>query len=113
MDQAAGLARAGRRRVRVRRGLLREASAAPRDGRGARGGSALRRRRRSGRTLMFQRVVVAVDGSPQSGKTLPVALDLAQKYGSSVVVVHVREHTRYEGSDVDMGPPIPAQELVD
>jgi len=62
---------------------------------------------------MFQRVVVAVDGSPQSGKTLPVALDLAQKYGSSVVVVHVREHTRYEGSDVDMGPPIPAQELVD
>jgi len=27
--------------------------------------------------------------------------------------VHVREHTRYEGSDVDMGPPIPAQELVD
>jgi nucleotide-binding universal stress UspA family protein len=62
---------------------------------------------------MFERIVVAIDGSPQSSKTIPVALDLAQKYSSSVAVVHVREHTRYEGSDVDMGPPIPAQELVD
>jgi nucleotide-binding universal stress UspA family protein len=62
---------------------------------------------------MFDRIVVAVDGSPQSSKTIPVALDLAKKYSSSVSIVHVREHTRYEGSDVDMGPPIPAQELVD
>lgn len=62
---------------------------------------------------MFERIVLAVDGSPQSSKTIPVALDLAQKYGSSVLVVHVREHTRYEGSDVDMGPPIPAESLVD
>jgi nucleotide-binding universal stress UspA family protein len=62
---------------------------------------------------MFERIVVAIDGSPQSSKTIPVALDLARKYSSSVAVVHVREHTRYEGSDVDMGPPIPAQELVD
>jgi nucleotide-binding universal stress UspA family protein len=62
---------------------------------------------------MFERMVVAIDGSPQSSKTIPVALDLARRYSSSVAVVHVREHTRYEGSDVDMGPPIPAQELVD
>jgi nucleotide-binding universal stress UspA family protein len=62
---------------------------------------------------MFQRIVVAIDGSPQSSKTIPVALDLAGKYGSSVAVVPVREHTRYEAYDVDMGPPIPAQELVD
>ncbi|MGZ4130948.1 MAG: universal stress protein, partial [Actinomycetota bacterium] len=62
---------------------------------------------------MFDRIVLAVDGSPQSSKTIPVALDLAKKYSSSVEIVHVREHTRYEGSDVDMGPPIPAQELVD
>jgi nucleotide-binding universal stress UspA family protein len=62
---------------------------------------------------MFDRVVVAIDGSPQSSKTIPVALDLAQKYGSSVAIAHVREHTRYEGQDVDMGPPVPAQELVD
>ncbi len=62
---------------------------------------------------MFERIVVAIDGSPQSSKTIPVALDMAKKYSSSVAIVHVREHTRYEGSDVDMGPPIPAQELVD
>jgi nucleotide-binding universal stress UspA family protein len=62
---------------------------------------------------MFERIVVAIDGSPQSSKTIPVAIDLAQKYASSVVVVHVREHTRYEGADIDMGPPIPATELVD
>jgi nucleotide-binding universal stress UspA family protein len=62
---------------------------------------------------MFERIVLAVDGSPQSSKTIPVALDLAQKYGSSVVVVHVREHTRYEGSDVDLGPPITARDLVE
>jgi nucleotide-binding universal stress UspA family protein len=62
---------------------------------------------------MFDRIVVAVDGSPQSSKTIPVGVDLAQKYGSAVAVVHVREHTRYEGDDVDLGPPIPAESLVD
>jgi nucleotide-binding universal stress UspA family protein len=62
---------------------------------------------------MFERIVLAVDGSPQSSKTIPVALDLAQRYGSTVVVVHVREHTRYEGSDVDLGPPVPARDLVE
>jgi nucleotide-binding universal stress UspA family protein len=62
---------------------------------------------------MFEHIVVAVDGSPQSSKTIPVALDLAQKYGSAVTVVHVREIERYEGSDVDLGPPIPADVLVE
>jgi nucleotide-binding universal stress UspA family protein len=61
---------------------------------------------------MFERIVVAVDGSREGGKTVPVALDLAQKYGSSVTVVHVREHTKYEGTDVDLGPGVPAEELV-
>jgi len=61
---------------------------------------------------MFEHIVVAVDGSPQSSKTIPVALDLAQKYGSAVTVVHVREIERYEGSDVDLGPPISADTLV-
>jgi nucleotide-binding universal stress UspA family protein len=62
---------------------------------------------------VFERIVVAVDGSPQSGKTIPVAMDLAGRYGSSVTVVHVREYERYEGSDVDLGPPIPAEQLVE
>jgi nucleotide-binding universal stress UspA family protein len=61
---------------------------------------------------VFERILVAVDGSPKSGKTISVAVDLAQRYHSSVTVVHVREYERYEGSDVDMGPPIPADQLV-
>ena len=61
---------------------------------------------------MFARILVAVDGSPKSEKTILMALDLAERYGSTVTIVHVREYERYEGSDVDMGPPIPAEELV-
>ena len=61
---------------------------------------------------MFERILVAVDGSPQSEKTILFAVDLAQRYGSAVTVVHVREYERYEGSDVDLGPPVPAEELV-
>jgi nucleotide-binding universal stress UspA family protein len=62
---------------------------------------------------VFKRIVVAVDGSPKSEKTITIALDLAERYGSSVTIVHAREYERYEGTDVDLGPPIPAQELVD
>jgi nucleotide-binding universal stress UspA family protein len=62
---------------------------------------------------MFQHILLAVDGSPQSSKTIPVCVDLAQRYGSTVTVVHAREHERYEGSDIDLGPPITAEALVD
>src|SRR5438093_7084566 len=37
---------------------------------------------------------------------------MAQRYGSAVIVLHVREYERYEGSDVDLGPPVPAEDLV-
>jgi nucleotide-binding universal stress UspA family protein len=61
---------------------------------------------------MFERIVVAIDGSREGGKTVPMALDLASHYGSFVTVVHVREHTKYEGSDVDLGPEVGAEDLV-
>ena len=61
---------------------------------------------------MFERIVVAVDGSTKSEQTIAIAIDMAERYGSTVTVVHVREYERYEGSDVDMGPPIPAEVLV-
>ena len=61
---------------------------------------------------MFERILVAVDGSPRSEKTVEIAIDLARRYGSGVTVVHVREYERYEGDDVDMGPPVPADKLV-
>jgi nucleotide-binding universal stress UspA family protein len=62
---------------------------------------------------VFERILVAVDGSPRSEKTIEIAVDLARRYGSNVTVAHVREFERYEGSDVDLGPPIPAEKLVD
>jgi nucleotide-binding universal stress UspA family protein len=61
---------------------------------------------------MFERILLAVDGSPRSERTIPVALDLARRYESEVTIVHVREIDRYEGDDVDLGPPIPAEQLV-
>jgi len=61
---------------------------------------------------VFERIVVAIDGSREGGKTVPMALDLAARYSSKVTVVHVREHTKYEGSDVDLGPEIGPEELV-
>ena len=62
---------------------------------------------------MFEHILVAVDGSAEGSKTVPVALDLAETHGSTVTVVHVREHGRYEGADVDLGPATTAEELVD
>jgi nucleotide-binding universal stress UspA family protein len=62
---------------------------------------------------MFERMVVAVDGSPRSEKTLAVGVDLARRYSSAVTVVHVRESERYEATDVDLGPPIRAEDLVE
>ena len=61
---------------------------------------------------MFERILLALDGSPKSEKTILIAIDMAERYGSAVTIVHVREYERYEGSDVDLGPPIPAEELV-
>jgi nucleotide-binding universal stress UspA family protein len=62
---------------------------------------------------MFERILVAVDGSPKSEKTISIAVDLARRYEAEVTVVHVREYERYEGADVDLGPPIPAEQLVE
>jgi len=62
---------------------------------------------------VFEHIVIAVDGSPKSSRTIAVAVDLARRYASAVTVVHVREYERYEGADVDLGPPIPADELVE
>jgi nucleotide-binding universal stress UspA family protein len=62
---------------------------------------------------VFERILVAVDGSARSEKTISIALDMAGRYGSVVTVLHVREYERSEGSDVDMGPPISAEHLVD
>jgi len=61
---------------------------------------------------MFAHIVVAIDGSVESSKTLPVAVEMAERFRSSVTVVHVREHAKYEGSDVDLGPETAPEELT-
>jgi nucleotide-binding universal stress UspA family protein len=40
---------------------------------------------------MIKRIVLALDGSPESEHALPVAAELAQAMGAAVTVVHVRE----------------------
>lgn len=40
---------------------------------------------------MIKRIVLALDGSPESDHALPVAEELAQATGAAVTVVHVRE----------------------
>jgi nucleotide-binding universal stress UspA family protein len=62
---------------------------------------------------MFGKILVAVDGSSQSSKTVTAGIEIARRFGAGVTVLHVREHGRYEGSDVDLGPPTEAQTLVD
>jgi nucleotide-binding universal stress UspA family protein len=46
---------------------------------------------------MFEKVILAVDGSEHARKAVTVALDIARKSNADVVVVHVREHV------VDLG----------
>ena len=39
--------------------------------------------------LMFENILVAVDGSKHSDTAFDVAMDIAQKYGSQLFVLHV------------------------
>jgi nucleotide-binding universal stress UspA family protein len=62
---------------------------------------------------MFERILLAVDGSEHSAKAIPVAGDLARRYGGEVIVLHVREHELGIGGDIDVETPQEAVELVD
>lgn len=62
---------------------------------------------------MFERILLAVDGSEHSARAVPVAGDLARRYGGEVVVLHVREHEVTWGADIDVETADEARELVD
>lgn len=62
---------------------------------------------------MFERILLAVDGSEHSAKAVPVAADLARRYGGEVVVLHVREHELGWGADIDVETSREAIDLVD
>ena len=44
-----------------------------------------------GRAVMIKRIVLALDGSPESDYALPITQELALATGAAVTVVHVRE----------------------
>ncbi|HEX5951308.1 MAG TPA: universal stress protein [Actinomycetota bacterium] len=62
---------------------------------------------------MFDRILLAVDGSEHSAKAVPVAGDLARRYAGEVVVLHVREHEVTWGADIDVETADEARDLVD
>jgi nucleotide-binding universal stress UspA family protein len=62
---------------------------------------------------MFEKILLAVDGSEHSAKAVDVAGDLAQRYDGEVVVLHVREHEITWGADIDIETAAEARSLVD
>ena len=64
---------------------------------------------------MFEKIVLAVDGSPSSAAAVHTATGFAAKTGAEVEVVHVREHDvipSRAGSGPDLETPVEAQELL-
>jgi nucleotide-binding universal stress UspA family protein len=51
---------------------------------------------------VFERILLAVDGSDHASRAVPLAVDIAKKSGGEVVVLHVREHDATRGMDWDM-----------
>lgn len=41
---------------------------------------------------MFEKILLAVDGSEESEKAVPLTAAVATKFGSEVIVLHIREH---------------------
>jgi nucleotide-binding universal stress UspA family protein len=41
---------------------------------------------------MFKRILVPIDGSTYAKRAIPIAIDVAQKFRSDVLVLHVSEH---------------------
>jgi nucleotide-binding universal stress UspA family protein len=62
---------------------------------------------------MFEKILLAVDGSEHSAKAVDVAGDLARRYDGEVVVLHVREHEITWGADIDIETAAEARSLVD
>ncbi len=62
---------------------------------------------------MFEKVLLAVDGSEPARRAIPLAIDIAKKSGGEVIVFHAREHTVARGGDWDLEAAPDAQAAVD
>ncbi len=61
---------------------------------------------------MFNRILVAIDGSQYSGYALPAAIELASKFHGSIFAVHVSEHDRGRAAVFSTETPAEATRLV-
>jgi nucleotide-binding universal stress UspA family protein len=62
---------------------------------------------------VFQKVVLAVDGSDYSARAVPVAADIAKKADGEVIVFHAREFMVSRGASYDTEDDGEAVALVD
>jgi nucleotide-binding universal stress UspA family protein len=61
---------------------------------------------------MFERILIAVDGSPYSEPAVSTTVELATKFHSQVFVLHVREHEVGRAGAFPMETPDEAVQLV-
>ena len=62
---------------------------------------------------MFQKVLLAVDGSEDSAKAVPVAADIAKKSNGEVLVFHAREYVVARGGSYQLEDAPDADGLVE
>jgi nucleotide-binding universal stress UspA family protein len=67
--------------------------------------------RRACRRNVFQRILVPVDGSPNSYRGLRYATELADKFGSQITLIHILEQPTY--GYAPMSTPIPGKYFAD
>lgn len=61
---------------------------------------------------MFKHILLAIDGSTYSQAAIPTAIEIARKFGSDVVVLHVSEHDRGRAVVFSSESPADATRLV-
>ncbi|HSP09052.1 MAG TPA: universal stress protein [Candidatus Dormibacteraeota bacterium] len=61
---------------------------------------------------MYNHIMVALDGSTYSHRTLPTAIELASKFGADLFVLHVSEHDRGRAAVYSLESPAEATRLV-
>ena len=61
---------------------------------------------------MFNHIMVALDESTYSHRTLPTAIEVAKKFGADLFVLHVSEHDRGRAAVYSLESPAEATRLV-
>lgn len=61
---------------------------------------------------MFKHILVAIDSSPCSQLAMPAAIEMAKKFDSEVLVLHVNEHDHSRAAAFTLQSPAEATALV-